>query len=133
MKYLLDTNICIYLIKRKPALVMKRFEQHKPGDIGISTVTLSELTYGVAKSCRINNNQFALEQCLVSLEIATYDAAAAAAYGPIRATLERQGQPIGGMDVMIAAHAVSLNVVLVTNSVKEFDRVDGLRIENWAE
>ena len=133
MKYLLDTNICIYLIKRKPALVMKRFEQHKPGDIGISTVTLSELTYGVAKSCRINNNQFALEHCLVSLEIATYDAAAAAAYGPIRATLERQGQPIGGMDVMIAAHAVSLNVVLVTNSVKEFDRVDGLRIENWAE
>ena len=133
MIYLLDTNICIYLIKRRPAQVLERFRRCAVGDIGLSTVTLAELQYGVAKSAFPERNQEALAAFTLPLEILPFDAPAAAAYGPIRATLERQGTPIGAMDLLIAAHAVSLGVILVTNNPREFRRVSDLQVENWVD
>ncbi len=133
MKLLLDTNICIYVIKRRPAAVRVRFEEHEVGDVGLSSVTLSELSYGVAKSRAEDRNREALERFLAPLEIVDYGPAAAAAYGTIRAQLERRGEPIGAMDLMIAAHAMSLGVTLVTNNLREFERVEGLTVENWVE
>ena len=130
MRYLLDTNICIYVIKRRPPQVLARFQRYAVGDIGLSTVTLAELEYGAAKSQFPARNQAAFT---LPLEVLPFDAPAAAAYGPIRATLERQGTPIGAMDLLIAAHARSLGVILVTNNVREFGRVPGLQIENWAD
>jgi tRNA(fMet)-specific endonuclease VapC len=103
------------------------------GDIGLSTVTLAELQYGVAKSAFPERNQEALAAFTLPLEILPFDAPAAAAYGPIRATLERQGTPIGAMDLLIAAHAVSLGVILVTNNPREFGRVSDLQVENWVD
>lgn len=131
MIYLLDTNICIYLIKRRPPQVLERFRRCVVGDIGLSTVTLAELQYGVAKSLFPAQNQQALDAFTLPLELVTFDAPAAAAYGPVRATLERQGTPIGALDLLIAAHALSLGVTLVTNNPREFSRVPGLRVENW--
>jgi tRNA(fMet)-specific endonuclease VapC len=133
MKYLLDTNICIYLIKQKPPQVLEKFNLHSVGDIGISSITASELWYEVAKSTQKQRNQPALTQFLLPLLVLEFGAAAAEAYGQIRATLEQTGQIIGGMDMLIAAHALSLRLVLVTNNVHEFSRVPGLRIENWLE
>jgi tRNA(fMet)-specific endonuclease VapC len=132
MKYLLDTNICIYLIKRRPPQVRERFQRCEIGAIGISTVTLAELHYGTAKSQFPEKNRQALEAFILPLEVVPFDATAAAVYGPMRAALERQGTPIGAMDLMIAAHALGLRVTLVTNNTSEFARVQGLRIENWA-
>ena len=132
MKYLLDTDICIYIIKQKPSWVVHKFQAHAVDSIGISTVSVSELYYGVAKSQHVAQNGQALQEFLLPLNIATYDPHAAEIYGPIRATLERAGNTIGPMDIMIAAQALSLDVTLVTNNVSEFSRVAGLRIENWA-
>ena len=132
MQYLLDTNICIYIIKRRPPEVLQRFLAHDPGDIGISAITVAELSYGVRKSQRPEQNQAALEQFLLPLEIVDFDHAAAHQYGQIRAHLERQGLPIGSLDFLIAAQALSLGVVLVTNNEKEFVRVPELQVENWA-
>jgi tRNA(fMet)-specific endonuclease VapC len=133
MRYLLDTNICIYVIRRRPPQVLARLQRCAVGDIGLSTVTLAELQYGVAKSAFPERNQEALAAFTLPLEILPFDAPAAAAYGPIRATLERQGTPIGAMDLLIAAHAVSLGVILVTNNPREFRRVPGLQVENWVD
>jgi len=132
MKYLLDTNICIYLIKQRPTRVMDQFRSHAIGEIGISSITVSELWYGVAKSEHQAANARALEQFLLPLVIAPFDDQAAEAYGEIRAGLEEQGKPIGAMDLLIAAHAVSLGVRLVTNNEREFSRVPDLIVENWA-
>jgi tRNA(fMet)-specific endonuclease VapC len=132
MKYLLDTNICIYLIRRRPATVIRELVKHPLGDVGLSSITVAELQYGVAKSAEQERNRLALEQFLVPLAIAEFDAHAAEAYGLIRASLERQGTPIGSLDTLIAAHALSLGVTLVTNNEREFGRVPGLRVENWA-
>ena len=131
MIYLLDTNICIYLIKRCPPQVLERFRRCAVGDIGLSTVTLAELQYGVAKSLFPAQNQQALDAFTLPLEVVAFDAAAAVAYGPVRAALERQGTPIGALDLLIAAHALSLGVILVTNNPREFSRVSGLQVENW--
>ena len=131
MKYLLDTNICIYLIKQKPQEVITRFESESLGDIGISAITVSELHYGVEKSQHQEKNRSALEQFLLSLMIADFDYRATIFYGKVRAGLERKGRVIGPLDTLIAAHALSLDAVLVTNNEKEFNRVEGLRIENW--
>lgn len=131
MRYLLDTNICIYLIKRRPPQVLARFQHCAVGDIGLSAVTLAELQYGVAKSQFPARNQQALEAFTLPLEVVPFDAAVATAYGPIRTVLERQGTPIGAMDLLIAAHALSLGVTLVTNNPREFGRVSGLQVENW--
>jgi len=106
MKYLLDTNICIYLIKQNPAKVLKHFKSHAIGDIGISSITLAELRYGVSKSQHIEKNQQALNEFILPLEIADFDEKAAQEYGAIRAELERAGKPIGSMDMLIGAHAI---------------------------
>lgn len=132
MNYLLDTDICIYIIKQKPSWVVPKFKAHAVDSIGLSTVTVSELFYGVSKSQHVAQNGQALQEFLLPLNIASYDMCAAEVYGPIRATLERSGNTIGPLDMMIAAHALSLDVTLVTNNVKEFSRIAELRIENWA-
>ena len=133
MKYLLDTNICIYLIKKKPPAVMSRFEEKTIGDIGVSSITVAELAYGVQKSLRRKQNQEALLQFLSPLVIAEFDSDAAFSYGQIRATLAGQGTHIGALDTLIAGHAVSLGARLVTNNEREFSRVPGLAVENWVE
>jgi len=131
MKYMLDTNICIYIIKKQPSDVLSRFEDISVGDICISSITLSELTYGVQKSQHKQKNMEALKAFILPLEIAPFDDNAAFCYGDIRKALEKKGTPIGSMDLMIAAHAQSLNSILVTNNEKEFSRVHKLKHENW--
>jgi len=131
MRYLLDTNICIYLIKEKPAQVLDKFRSHSVGQIGVSSITVSELWYGVANSERRKVNERALKQFMLPLTISEYDDRAAEAYGKIRTALEKEGQPIGAMDLLIAAHAVSMGVTLVTNNEREFSRVPDLIVENW--
>lgn len=132
MKYLLDTNICIYLINQRPAHVRPRFEAQAIGDIGVSVITACELAYGVEKSASARNRN-ALEAFLLPLEIAAFDDSAMWQYAALRAGLERRGTPIGALDTQIAAHALALGCTLVTNNIREFSRIPGLRIENWAE
>jgi tRNA(fMet)-specific endonuclease VapC len=131
MKLMLDTNICIYFIKQQPANALKRFLDYQVGDIGISSITLSELRYGVAKSKHREKNTNALDEFIIPLEIALFDEAAAMAYGDIRTNLEKAGTPIGAMDMLIAAHALSLGITLVTNNTREFSRVLSLKIIDW--
>lgn len=131
MNVLLDTNTCIYLIKRRPAEVLGRFEEYAVGDIGVSSVTVAELYFGVQKSQRPAQNEQALEQFLLPLAVVGFDLACAVEYGRIRAALEKKGTPIGPLDTLIAAHTLSLDLTLVTNNVREFERVPGLSIENW--
>lgn len=133
MKVMLDTNICIYLIKQHSHSLLERFRSFPVGDIGISVITLAELQYGASKSSQPKKNQEALEQFVSPLEIAAFDRHATVAYGRIRAQLEKKGRLIGAMDLLIAAHALSLDARLVTNNEKEFRRVQGLRVENWAK
>lgn len=132
MKYLLDTNICIYIIKHHPAGVRARFDACELGDIGVSTISVAELRYGLEKSAAPQKNLAALERFLAPLEFADFDHEATIAYGPIRAALARSGKPIGALDLLIAAQAISRDLVLVTNNVGEFQRVPGLKLENWA-
>ena len=127
---LLDTNICIYIINTKPPEVLARFHQYRLGEIGICSVVAAELAYGVAKS-QSARNRAALEMFLAPLDILPFDTPALWAYGDLRANLERQGTPIGALDTMIAAHALSLDATLVTHNTREFARVSGLRLENW--
>jgi tRNA(fMet)-specific endonuclease VapC len=127
---LLDTNICIDVINAKPAAVLQRFRDYRMGEIGICSVVAAELAYGVAKSGSARNRQ-ALEMFLAPLMILPFDEAAVWAYGDLRSELERRGQPIGALDTMIAAHALSQNATLVTNNLSEFERVPGLQLENW--
>ena len=117
MKYLLDTNICIYIIKRRPAKVFQRFELFEPGDICISSITYAELQYGVHKSSNPSSNEQALIQFVTPLEILDFDYKAANEYGYVRSVLEKEGTPIGPLDTLIAAHCLSLDLVLVTNVV----------------
>lgn len=128
---LLDTNICIYIINAKPPEVLARFRGYRLGEIGLSSIVAAELAYGVARSDSERNRR-ALEMFLAPLEIVPFDERAVWAYGRLRADLERQGQPIGALDTMIAAHALSLEATLVTNNTREFSCVAGLRLENWA-
>ncbi len=128
---LLDTNICIYVIRRRPSEVLAKFEEYDIGEIGVSSITVAELRYGAEKSGRPSRNLEALSQFLIPLEVADFDTNAAAEYGLIRAALERQGTPIGPLDTLIAAHAVSLDTKLVTNNAREFERVPNLELENW--
>jgi len=131
MKYLLDTNICIYIVKRKPAEVFQRFNLFDPGDICISSITYAELQYGVHKSSNPTRNEQALIQFVTPLEILDFDYKAAREYGYVRSGLEKEGTPIGPLDTLIAAHCISLDLVLVTNNLKEFQRIPRLKIENW--
>jgi len=131
MKLMLDTNICIYIIKQKPAPVLKRFLEYQLGDIGISAITLSELRFGVSKSLHREKNAEALGEFIIPLEIVAFEEEAAVAYGDIRAALEKAGTPIGAMDMLIAAHAISRGVSLVTNNTREFSRISGLTLADW--
>ncbi|MDH5669589.1 MAG: type II toxin-antitoxin system VapC family toxin [Nitrospira sp.] len=131
MKLMLDTNICIYLIKQQPPSILERFLSHPVGEIGISSITAAELAFGVSKSRHATKNRHALEQFLVPLQVVAFDQTAAWSYGRLRAQLEAKGTPIGSMDMLIAAHALSLGVRLVSNNIREFRHVPGLRLENW--
>ena len=130
---MLDTNICIYVIKHKPEKVFQKLQEVDPSDVCISSVTYAELVHGVEKSAAVDKNRLALSILLANIEILDFDVNAAEGYGKIRADLEKNGTPIGPLDMMIAGHARSLDYTLVTNNVKEFKRVSGLKIENWAE
>lgn len=132
MKLMLDTNVCIDLIKERPPSVLERFASHAVGDIGISVITLAELEYGVSRSSRPAKNREALDQFVAPLEVAPFNRQATAVYGRLRAALEKKGQSIGSMDLLIAAHAVSLDVRLITHNLREFGRVPDLQIEDWA-
>ncbi len=131
MHYLLDTNICIYLIKKRPPEVLEKFRQHSPLNVAISTVTLFELEYGAQKSQRIKRTQEALAKFLLPLILLDVDRPAAIDAAVIRAKLERNGTPIGPYDLLIAGLARSRNLILVTNNTKEFERIDDLLLENW--
>lgn len=131
MRFMLDTDICIYVIRQRPPSVLERFLSCPVGDIGISVITLAELEYGASKSSRPAQNRDALEQFVRPLDVVTFDRSATIAYGKVRASLEEKGQSIGSMDLLIAAHALGLGVRLVTNNAREFKRIPGLRLENW--
>lgn len=132
MRYLLDTDTCIYLIKKKPERALTRLQSLEIADVGISSITLSELEYGVSKNSRPTQNKLALAAFQAPLEILPYGDEAAARYGPLRTWLESKGTPIGSLDTLIAAHALALGCALVTNNEREFSRVPDLAIENWA-
>ena len=130
IRYLLDTNICIYVINDRPPAVLARFMANEVDGLGISAITASELYWGVFKSGSIRNRT-TLEKFLSPLTILDYDLAAAQHYGELRAFLEKQGTPIDPLDQQIAAHALALGITLVSNNVREFEKVPGLRLENW--
>lgn len=133
MTYMLDTNICIYSIKNKPEQVLRRLKQNLRSGLCISAITLAELEHGVEKSAHPEKNTLALMQFLSILEVLPFDDLAAVEYGKLCAHLQKQGAPIGTMDMLIAAHALAEDLILVTNNTREFARVPGLRLENWAE
>ena len=131
MRYLLDTNTCIYVIKRSPPQVYKRLRKLSIGDVGISAITFCELQFGVTNSSKPDKNQLALTEFLAPLEVLDFPSAAAITFGEIRSRLKRVGTPIGSYDLLIAAHALEQGLTLVTNNLKEFKRVPGLALENW--
>ncbi|CAA6821390.1 MAG: Unknown protein [uncultured Sulfurovum sp.] len=128
---MLDTNICIYIIKNKPKSVKAKFREFEIGELCISSITVSELMYGAFKSQFVEKNLRAIQDFLMPFEIVDYDYEASVEYGKIRAYLEKKGQVIGNMDMQIAGHALALDLVLVTNNTKEFLRVEGLALDNW--
>ncbi len=128
---MLDTNICIYIIKNRPSSVLDRLVASPTEDVGISVITAAELRFGASKSARPERNHDALNEFFSPFEMALFDEPATKVYGTIRAGLEKQGRPIGPMDLLIAAHALNLDVRLVTNKAREFKRVSGLEIDNW--
>lgn len=133
MTYMLDTNICIYAIKNKPEQVLRQLKANLQYGLCISAITLAELEHGVEKSASPEKNTVALMQFLAILDVLPFDDAAASEYGKICAYLQKQGTPIGTMDMLIAGHAKAEGLILVTNNVREFERVPDLEIENWAE
>ena len=130
LRYLLDTNICIYVIKRRPELVLDRFNENA-AHLAISSITLAELLHGAEKSSQLQRTLAVVEDFCSRLDILDYGAKAAQHYGQIRASLEQRGTPIGVNDLHIAAHARSEGLTLVSNNLREFERVDGLLYENW--
>lgn len=130
-RILLDTNICIYIIKKKPVSVRERFLRYKAGDIAVSSITVAELFYGAKKSNNYQINKEALDNFLMPLKVIPFDASDAGVYGIIRAALGRKGQVIGNMDMLIAAQAIAKGFTLVSNNLKEFARIDGLFCDNW--
>jgi len=129
--YLLDTNICIYIIKKKPADVLKALKTKSEKDIYVSSITIAELEYGVAKSRFPEKNKIALIEFLSIFNILPFDDIDAVEFGYIKTDLEKKGKIIGPMDLLIAAQAKSKKLILVTNNIKEFERVEGIKIENW--
>lgn len=131
MMYLIDTNICIYLIMNRNESVRKRIEEAKPYQVAVSAVSAAELAYGAAKSRHIEQNRRVLRNFLSAFEIVPFDDRDAEQFGIIRALLEKQGQPIGVYDLEIASQGLARNMTVVTNNEKEFRRVPGLMVENW--
>ncbi len=131
MIYMLDTDICIYIIKRKPLRVLKRLELMQPDQLSMSAITFAELMNGAKKSQRVEANVSSLNALGEILEICSFDQQAAVAYGDVRSSLEKRGEVIGAHDLLIAAHALSLDRILVTNNEREFKRVEGLKVDNW--
>ena len=131
MRILLDTDVCIYLIKQKSPVVIERLSRYDLGEVALSSITIAELSFGVAKSRHVERNREALQQFLMPFTIAPFDQRAAVAYGRVRADLEGAGLPIGPLDTLIGAHAVALGAILATNNVREFSRIDGLVVEAW--
>ncbi len=131
MKCMLDTKICLYLIKQKNPKILAYLKKHAIGEIGISSITLAELQYGAANSDYTQRNREALHEFILPLEIADFDEKAAEVYGNVRADIEKAGIPIGSMDMLIGSHAVSLGVTLVTNNTREFKRIKGLKVVDW--
>lgn len=130
LKYMLDTNIVIYVIKRRPLEVLDTFNQHA-GQMCISSITLSELLHGVEKSTQPDHNLRQVESFVSRLDVLDYTSKASAHYGDIRSNLEKKGKTIGVNDIHIAGHARSEGLILVTNNLKEFERVEALRLDNW--
>jgi len=128
---MLDTNICIYTIKKKPESVLNRFKEELSDGLCISSITLAELQHGVEKSERPEKNQIALAMLISAMTVLPFDDRAAVEYGKICAYLQKKGTPIGTMDMFIASHAKSLNMTLVTNNIRKFERVPNLGLENW--
>ena len=133
MKYMLDTNICIYAIKHKPDIVIKKFLSHDPEEICISAITYAELMHGVEKSMAVEKNRVAMSLFLSPITILQFDERAVEEYARIKAELEKKGTPIGPMDTLIAGHARSSGLILVTNNTREFSRVVGLAVEDWTQ
>ena len=133
MKYMLDTNICIYAMKNKPKKVLQRLKEEINEGVCISSITLAELEYGMKYSSNPAKNEQALLRFLVPLSVLPFGAAAASEYGEIRMFLQKQGTPIGPLDMLIAGHAKVEGITLVTNNVREFERVPLLEIDNWVE
>ena len=133
MRYMLDTNMLVYVLNARPRheAVLARFDSENPEELVVSSITLAELRYGVEKSQRRQRNRQALDRVLSALNVAAFDARAAEAYGSVRATLEAMGKPVGPLDTLIAAHALALNLTLVTSNLREFSRIRGLRVESW--
>ncbi|MBW2739047.1 MAG: type II toxin-antitoxin system VapC family toxin [Deltaproteobacteria bacterium] len=132
MKYLLDTNICIYVINEKPEKVLRKFEQYPVHEFGISSITHAELQYGIEKSKNKGTNQNALDEFLLPLTILPFHGKRlVACYGEIRALLESKGKTIGPLDMLIAAYALSLDLTIISNNIKEFSRIPNLKCENW--
>lgn len=131
IQYLLDTDVCIEAIHGRAPALLPRLRRRRIGAVGMSTITLAELQYGVARSSNPIQNTLALARLCAPLEIIPFDDDAASAYGRIRSELERRGKPIGPLDTLIAAHAVALGAVVVTGNVREFQRVGGLQVEKW--
>ncbi len=131
MKFMLDTDICIYAMKQKPEKVIAALRRNEAKGICLSSVTVAELWFGVNKSSS-RKNELALERFLSAFELLAFDQKVAKVYGGVREKLESMGKPIGPLDTQIAAHALSLNLTLVTNNLSEFKRVEGLKLENWA-
>lgn len=130
-KIMLDTNICIYIIKNRPTSVKEKFREFEFSDLCLSSITASELYFGAYKSQYVEKSLMALESFLKPFNILDYDLKASKEYGKIRAELEKSGQVIGSLDMQIAAHALAYNMTLVTNNTKEFERVQGLSLDNW--
>jgi len=131
MKYLIDTNICIYIMNNRPPEVLEKFKHVSVGEVGISSISVSELHYGACKSDKIKQNIKRLEEFLYPFEILAYDENASREYGKVRSLLEKKGQVIGPLDMLIAAHAISQKLTIITNNTKEFKRIKSLKVSNW--
>ena len=132
MKWMLDTDTCIAIIKKHP-IALKKLRGKSIGQVSISSITLGELAFGAEKSSRPEDTRAALDEFLLALEIAAFDEDAAKRYGGVRGSLARRGKPIGPLDTLIGSHAHVMDVVLVTHSTREFAQIEGLRLEDWIE
>lgn len=132
MKYMLDTNIIVYAKNKRPESVLNQLTAQRPSDVCISAISMAELEFGVCHSSRPNQNRLALMSFLSAIQIIPFDSDAAREYGQIRQDLTQDGNLIGSNDMLIAAHAKALGLILVTNNTREFERVKGLHVENWA-